>query len=229
MTKVVLNRLNKSRNYFIFIITLSLFSAISKVSSTIILRENAKFNSFKLASIDGKFTKENMNKDIKTWKVSIHTILPKAPADNENPKERHEFCTIILEHTPILSELLVSQDSSNEGKNTVSKNDEIRYVSAKLPLKMTIFKGELKDCSEYSGKTLEELLSEMNNKMDIDQQKNFLMESFSRLLLQTYDKEYSLEDYLFSSYMNHSLIKEFLTLNVNQFTCRIRINRNIFK
>ena len=209
---------NNPPNHYIFIFSICLFFAINNINSKIIFRGNSKFNDIKLASLNGKFTSENLNTNIENWKVNINTILPKVPVSKNNPKEKNEFCSIIIEHSPLTSEVLVSQDPSNIGKNIVMKNDEIRYVSAKLPVKMEIFKGEFKDCSNYSYvKNLKELLQELNMNLSLEEQKQFLTLSYSRLLLQLYDSPYSLENYLYASYSNTELLKDILQIDPSKF------------
>jgi hypothetical protein len=174
-------------------------------------------NTFKFANLDGIITSECFNCDIEKWGITIHTLLPES---SPSKKEKgHEFCTILIFHQPPKSEVLVSQDIENKDKPMVSENDQIRYVSVKLPFEIQIFKGELKNCSEYQTvENLEELISKLNENLSENEQKDFLMQSYSNILLRTYDLPFNMEEYLKITFNNLDIIEPFKFIDVNQFS-----------
>ena len=202
-------------NYILFFIIF--FFNSTKVTSKIILNPKESLNNFKFANLDGIITSECFNCDIDLWEIEIHTLLPES-SPSKNPKAG-EFCTILISHAPPKSEVLVSQDKANTNNPKVTRGDEIRYVSVKMPFEVQIFKGELSKCSEYgNAKNLKELIEKLNANLDEREQKDFLMQSYSNILMRQYDLDFPMEDYLSVIFNNLDIIAEFSFLDVNKFS-----------
>lgn len=198
--------------FFIFVF---LLWPVQEVSSKISIINKEVLQNYKFATLNGIYTEHCLDCKIENWSIKIDTILSAQSPSNKN---QGEYCTINIKHAPPKSEVLVYQNPQNAGKDVVALNDEIRYVSMKMPFEIQIFKGELENCQSYSdAPNLQELIKRLNDALSPNQQKTFLAQSYSNILLRTFIFQNTLDEVLTANFNNLDVVGDFLMWKAGEF------------
>ena len=199
--------------FFVFLIW-----QVPKAASKIVIRNKDVLNNYKFAALNGVFTSDCLDCKIEDWAIQINMILSSQSASKNNANQL-DYCSIFIDHAPPKSEVLVFQNPQNAGQSIVATNDEIRYVSLKMPFEIQIFKGQLEKCESYSdAPSLQELIKRLNANLTPNQQQEFISQSYSNILLRTYTLDNPLNDVLRANFSNLEIIGDSLLFKPDAFS-----------